>query len=148
MADTPPLLLKDYWPYQAAVLGDLVGRHTAQIARRKADLNLSQWRVLAAVGEAPGRTAREVVDVTPMDKGIVSRAVSTLIERGLMARTAKTKDRRQAALTLTADGERSYRLVAAELKIAIEPITRSLGGASDFTAALKAAVAAYPKVKP
>ncbi|MEO0411682.1 MAG: MarR family winged helix-turn-helix transcriptional regulator [Pseudomonadota bacterium] len=147
MATNPPLILDAYWPYHVAVLGDLVARHTAQIAREHGDLNLSQWRVLAAVGELPGRTARDVVDLTPMDKGIVSRAVSALIERGLMERQAKENDRRQGSLSLSLAGAQVYARIAAELTAAIKPVTHALEDESAFVQALKAASEAYKELK-
>jgi hypothetical protein len=84
--------LNDYWPYQVTVLADRIARLTSAIVKREAGLNLSQWRVLAAIAEAPGRTAVEVVNVTPMDKGIVSRATKALLEAGLVVRRASQAD--------------------------------------------------------
>ena len=53
-----PIRLNEYWPYQVTVLADRIARLTSAIVKREAGLNLSQWRVLAAIAEAPGRTAR------------------------------------------------------------------------------------------
>ena len=86
MSDATPttphvLRLDHYWPYQIAVLSDRIARRTTRIVKEHG-LNLSQWRVLAAVAEQPGRTAVEVVRITPMDKGIVSRATRGLLDLG------------------------------------------------------------------
>ncbi|MEM7568607.1 MAG: MarR family transcriptional regulator [Pseudomonadota bacterium] len=147
MAQSTPLTLDAYWPYHVAVLGDLIARHTAHLARVHGDLNLSQWRVLAAVGEAPGRTAREVVDLTPMDKGIVSRAVSALIDRALMERQAKADDRRQVALSLTKEGQAVYARIGAALTAAVKPVTNHLENETAFIETLKAASQAYRGLK-
>ncbi len=72
-------------------------------------LNLSQWRVMAAVAEVPGRTSVEVVTVTPMDKGIVSRATKALLSMGLLRREASQLDGRISHLFLTDDGIELYR---------------------------------------
>ena len=47
----PPLAihLDDFWAYQVVVLADQVSRYTMDVVRTEADLNQSQWRVLAAV---------------------------------------------------------------------------------------------------
>ena len=90
--------LNEYWPYQAAVLGDLISRHTLMILREHGQLNLSQWRVLAAVFEKPGCSATQVVGVTPMDKGLVSRAVASLIKLELIKKIEDPSDRRKASL--------------------------------------------------
>ena len=47
------LRLDTYWPYQIVVLADIISRRTAAIVKEQADLNLSQWRVLAAIAENP-----------------------------------------------------------------------------------------------
>jgi len=70
--------LDHFWPYQVVVLADQISRYTVSIVKAEAGLNSSQWRVLAAVADKPGRTAAEVTTVTPMDKTIVSRAVNSL----------------------------------------------------------------------
>lgn len=137
------LQLSQYWPYKAAVLGDLVGRHTSQVLRRHGSLNLSQWRVLAAVGEAPGRSANEVVAITPMDKGIVSRAVKSLIAQGLLARDVDGQDRRRASLRLTKDGAALYGVIAADLQACVAPIASSIDDIAAFIEMTDAAIAAY-----
>ena len=104
------------WIYKVAVLADLVAKRVARIAAREAGVSLAQWRVLAALADRPGRTAREVVDVTPMDKGMVSRAVTALAERGLVERRADGADARRVFLTLTEAGQATFAVVAAELR--------------------------------
>ncbi len=100
--------LDSYWPYQLTVLADRISRHTAGIVKQHGRLNLSQWRVLAAIAERPGRTAAEVVTVTPMDKGIVSRATAALLAAGLVRREASPGDGRASHLFLTEQGEILY----------------------------------------
>lgn len=137
------LQLSQYWPYKAAVLGDLVGRHTSQVLKRHGSLNLSQWRVLAAVGEAPGRSANEVVAITPMDKGIVSRAVKTLIAQGLLARVVDGQDRRRASLRLTNQGAALYNVIAADLQACVAPIASKISDIAAFIDMTDAAIDAY-----
>lgn len=118
--------LDSFLPYQITLLADRVARQTAAVARRHDGLNLSHWRVLAAVAEAPGRTANEVVAVTPMDKGIVSRAVKSLIDLGLISRKASQADGRVAHLHLTAKGLRQYESMAAEIRTVDERLRSAL----------------------
>jgi len=103
-----PIRLNEYWPYQVTVLADRIARLTGAIVKREAGLNLSQWRVLVAIAEVPGRTAAEVVTVTPMDKGIVSRATKALLEAGLLVRRASQADGRVSHLYLTEKGKSVY----------------------------------------
>ena len=62
---TPRVLeLDTYWPYQIIVLAERLSRRTSTIVKQHG-LNLSQWRVLAAIAEVPGRSSVEVVSITP-----------------------------------------------------------------------------------
>jgi len=107
--------LDNFWPYQAIVLSDKISRHTLGVVKKDAGLNLSQWRVLAAVAEKPGRTAADVTAMTPMDKTIVSRAVSSLLAAGLIKKTPHPSDKRRATLRPSAQGNRIYKRIAAKL---------------------------------
>ena len=110
-----PLRLEESWIYKIAVLADVVARTIAPIVYRVSGLNLSQWRVIAAIADRPGCTATEVVSITPMDKGLVSRAVRTLVDREIITKQSSEKDGRAIFLRLTAEGKRIYREIVKEL---------------------------------
>ncbi|WP_017930874.1 MarR family winged helix-turn-helix transcriptional regulator [Robiginitomaculum antarcticum] len=105
--------LENFWPYQAVVLGDLISRHTLSILKTQGELNLSQWRVLAAIADTPGRSSAQVVAVTPMDKGLVSRAVKSLLESSHIRKENDPSDKRKSALYLTRKGETLYAEISA-----------------------------------
>ena len=115
MSNDQIMKLDAYWPYQAVVLGDLVSRHTTKVLKRHGELNLSQWRVLAAVAEREGRTAAEVVTVTPMDKGIVSRATAGLVRTGLLKKVEDDVDKRRTHLHMTQAGQEIYAKILKDL---------------------------------
>lgn len=120
MADSTPhpdrvLELDHYWPYQITVLADRIARRTSRIVKHYG-LNLSQWRVMAAIAEEPGRTSVDVVTITPMDKGIVSRATKALLNMGLVRREASQIDGRISHLFLTATGVDLYRKLIPEVE--------------------------------
>ncbi len=143
---TDIIRLDDYWPYQVTVLADRISRRTAAIVKREAGLNLSQWRVLAAIAECPGRTAADVVMMTPMDKGIVSRATKALLSGGYLVREASQQDGRVSHLFLTRAGADLY----ASLKPSVEGVPRAanqhLGAReqAEFCALLKQLADALP----
>ena len=117
--------LDDYWPYQITVLADRIARRTTKTVKAH-NLNLSQWRVLAAVAEVPGRTSVEVVQITPMDKGIVSRATKALLDRGLVRRQASQSDGRISHLHLTASGEQLYQEIKPQVQSVVTGAHHSL----------------------
>jgi DNA-binding MarR family transcriptional regulator len=115
------LRLEDYWPYQVTVLADRIARRTSSIVKRY-ELNLSQWRVLAAVAEVPGRTSVEVVTITPMDKGIVSRATKALLEMELLQRVASQSDGRISHLHMTDRGQTLYQTILPQVLNILEGV--------------------------
>lgn len=113
------LPLEQFWPYQVTVLADRIARRTSRIVKERG-LNLSQWRVLAAIAAVPGRTSVDVVTVTPMDKGIVSRATKALLEMGYIRREASQSDGRLSHLHLTDDGAALYAEVLPDIQVMAE----------------------------
>lgn len=110
--DIAVLSLDDSWTYKTVLLADLISRKVSAVLQDVSDLNLSQWRVMIAVADKPGRTARDVVDLTPMDKGIVSRAVRTLVEKEIIERRSSKQDGRLSHLFLTGSGLTLYSKIA------------------------------------
>lgn len=112
----PDAIRLDEFPlYLVAFVADQITKQTHAIAKSNG-LNVSHWRVLAALADCPGRTAQEVVSITPMDKGIVSRAVKGLIGLGMVTRKASDEDGRIGHLFLTKDGELVYTKIANEVR--------------------------------
>jgi len=81
-------------------------------ARYTGDLRLSvtESRILVHLAEREALTATQIVEVTAMEKSKVSRALSSLEERGLVSRVPSAEDQRTKNLALT---ERGYRLYQA-----------------------------------
>lgn len=136
--------LDEYWPYQVTVLADIITRHTTSVLKTHGDLNISQWRVLAAVAESPGRTAAKVVAVTPMDKGIVSRATASLVESHIIEKIHDKIDRRSSRLYLTKTGEKIYAQISADLTSRTNGIISS----DSFNLAVTAAIQSMLKLNP
>jgi len=132
-----PIELDNFWAYQVVVLADQISRYTLDVVRSEADLNQSQWRVLAAVADKPGRSAAEVTAVTPMDKTIVSRAVASLIKDGLIKRTPNQDDKRTGALEMTKNGAARYARISEKLAETLNAVTISGHPTQDFNAELK-----------
>ena len=133
----PPIHLDEFWAYQVVVLADQVSRHTLGVVRSEANLNQSQWRVLAAVADKPGRSSAEVTAVTPMDKTLVSRAVASLIKSGLIKRTPSLEDKRMSALEMTELGAQRYALIAEKLSSTLTLPDIDGHSTKDFNTAVK-----------
>jgi len=136
-AASSPIRLEEFWAYQVVVLADQISRHTLEVVRSEANLNQSQWRVLAAVADKPGRSSAEVTAVTPMDKTIVSRAVASLIKSGLIKRTPSQEDKRISALEMTPLGAERYALISKKLAATLTMPSIDGHSTEDFNAAVK-----------
>lgn len=73
-------------------------------SRRAAGLSVPQFRVLVHLDRCPARSLLSVAESLGSSLPTVSRIVSGLVARGLVARAADTHDRRRLALHLTDAG--------------------------------------------
>ena len=124
--------LEDFLPYRLSVV---TNRTSRLFARRYSDafgVSIAEWRVLAVVGRFGGLSATAVVERTAMDKVKVSRAVRSLLHRGLLQREGDAADRRVQRLAMTAAGQRIHagivplaRGLEAELLAGLDPPDRA-----------------------
>ncbi len=113
-ASTPLVVLEQFLPYRLNVLASLTSNALAQIYADRFGLSIPAWRVIVTLGQYEHRTARDIAPDGVMHKSTVSRAVSSLEERGLVVRRPNLDDRREELLTLTAKGRAIYEAVAPE----------------------------------
>ena len=108
-ADAPaPLELDRFLPYRLSVLSNRVSQAVATLYSQKFGLAITEWRVIAVLGRYPGLSANGVAERTAMDKVAVSRAVASLLGRGLLKREMHESDRRRSVLALSATGHEVY----------------------------------------
>jgi len=107
--------LSGFLPYQLSIASNAVSGLIAERYRRRFGLKITEWRVMAVLGDAGlkgGRlTQRDLTEATLMDKVAVNRACKVLEDRGLVARVANVNDGRSHLLTLTQEGEAIHREV-------------------------------------
>jgi DNA-binding MarR family transcriptional regulator len=110
--DHAVLELDRFLPYRLSVLSNRISQDIARLYAERFGLGITQWRILAVLGRFPDLSATEVAERTAMDKVAVSRALSSLLEAGLLRRRAHGADRRRSVLELSARGYRVYDEVA------------------------------------
>ena len=98
------LELEKFLPYRLSVLAQLVSESLHDLYAGPFGLSVTQWRVMAALGRFAPLTASDVGQRIVMDKVAVSRAVASLMQRGLIERATDRADRRRASLRLSARG--------------------------------------------
>ena len=103
-ATRPAKRLADFLPYQLSVASNAVSTRIAEQYRRRFALKVTEWRVMAVLGDAGALTQRDLCRLTLMDKVPVNRACRTLEERGLATRSPNERDGRSHLLELTVEG--------------------------------------------
>lgn len=76
--------------------------------RREIGISRRDWRILAFVGEFPDLNLTRLAGLTGLDTVIVSRRVTQLVQRGLLANRRQPANKRVSLLRLTESGEQVY----------------------------------------
>lgn len=120
--------LDDFLPYLLNQAAEATSRSFQRIYAEKYGMTRTQWRVLANLGKFGAMTAKDICQVSHIEKTKVSRAITILEEANLLVRRVDSADRRAERLSLTPKGKRTF-----------EDLGRS---ALDFDKALRASFGA------
>lgn len=104
----PEFHLRGFLPHQLNVLANRTSDGFSAIYSTRFGLSVPEWRILATLGETRSARAKDIEGTRHMHKTVVSRAVSTLRERGLVEAQPNEKDKRESFLALTEEGRRLY----------------------------------------
>ncbi|HKG77182.1 MAG TPA: MarR family transcriptional regulator [Beijerinckiaceae bacterium] len=129
----PLIVLERFLPYRLNVLATVVSNALAQIYSERFSLTIPAWRVIATLGQYGVRTARDIAAHAVMHKSTVSRAVSGLEARGLVARQPNPDDKREELLGLTGEGRRIYAALAPEALAFEQKLAAGLSPAEQAT---------------
>lgn len=113
MKPTPPPWesphdIRDLFSYRLALLTRVNDRQAQTVLMSTYGITLGEWRTLAVVKYLGRPTVRAVAHATQQDEGQLSRYVSGLIKRGLLAKSVSSEDRRINDLALTDVAEQLY----------------------------------------
>lgn len=100
--------IKELLSYRIHRLANQLSQGAARRYRAEFDVSLMEWRVIALLGDFAPLTLKDLARESGLDKSLASRAVSGLVERGLVSRTPGRQDAREVSLRLSAAGRRAY----------------------------------------
>lgn len=108
-----PWRLANFMPYQLSIASNAVSDLIAERYRKRFGLKVTEWRVMAVLGDGENRacTQQALTQVTLMDKVAVNRACKVLEDRGLIRRVPNERDGRSHLLELTEEGASIHREV-------------------------------------
>ena len=99
-----PQDLRDLVSFQLRQLSNLYTKSTASVYQRKFGLTMNEWRLIALIDAAGNISLNRLASQAQFDKGLTSRIVVKLIERGVISRQTDPDDARGIALSLTDQG--------------------------------------------
>lgn len=102
------LPVEQFLTYRLHALHTALNRQAIDILGRVAELGLPEWRVIALLGTGATLTARRIGQISAIDKGLLSRSLAALEQRGLIVTARDARDRRLVKVTLTARGQAVY----------------------------------------
>ena len=126
MKRTPGFNLESFLPYRLSVTTNRVSRAFAAQYEQEFGISIPEWRAIAVLGAFAPLSSNEICQRTAMDKAKVSRAVASLLKRGLIAREAHATDQRLIQLTLSKSGRRIFEAVIPRARAIEAAMTKGL----------------------
>jgi len=100
--------------YRIAVLTNWYKGRPYKYFEKQYLLNESEGAALFCLGQTSGLTATDICEITGRPKNSISRALTVLLSRKLIVRTADVRDKRRKLLDLTPEGFRIFKDVEEE----------------------------------
>ena len=100
--------IKDLISYQVHTVANLLSRGAELRYRREFGVSLWEWRTVALLGAAEPQSLGDLARAAGIDKSQMSRVVSGLARRKLVARDANDADGRGVHLRLSRAGRKLY----------------------------------------
>ena len=105
------LLLRDYLPYQIGIVRGHISKVFEDTCLSHTKVSISGWRVLALLAVDKSMSGTDVVKRSGMRKMVVSRAVSKLVDAGLVKTSTSKLDGRRSCLNVTPKGRKVYKSI-------------------------------------
>jgi DNA-binding MarR family transcriptional regulator len=96
--------LDRYVPALITFIANKLSRGATVLYQKRFAVNVTEWRILALLAIEPEISAARICHVIGFDKGPVSRTLTAMEERGLVAIKIDREDGRTYSISLTAKG--------------------------------------------
>lgn len=94
----------DYVTIALDVVNERLKSQGSELYQRECGMGLRELRLLRFIGNEPGLTLTRLIEHSFLEKTLASKAVSALVQRGLVVRSVGEVDARQICLQLTDAG--------------------------------------------
>jgi DNA-binding MarR family transcriptional regulator len=123
----PPRTLDDLLLYRTSRLLSVAGSLVIRLCEGRFGITRREWRLIATLAGHGALGSSQLAEHAQLDRARTSRAVSSLVDKGLVSREQPAGDRRHVLLRLTARGTKLH----AELYPLVCAINTELLGALD-----------------
>lgn len=97
--------LKSFVTFRLARLQSRLNAQAMRLLKAHSDLSLTEWRVLGVIALLEQGTLSDIVRETELDKGQLSRGITSLVKKGYLRSKVNKSDQRQHNLHLTQSGQ-------------------------------------------
>ncbi|HKU96178.1 MAG TPA: MarR family transcriptional regulator [Vineibacter sp.] len=113
--ENAPITIRELLSYRVGRTANAMS-HSAALRFQRFGVTLQEWRTLALLAAHAPQQLNQLARSAGLDKAQMSRAVSSLVRRGLVMRKASPAGGRAVDLTLSRRGEALYRDLMADAK--------------------------------
>jgi DNA-binding MarR family transcriptional regulator len=96
-----PWQLTSFVTFKLARLQASLNAQATAILKANAGLSLVEWRVLQTLKQLDLGSLTEIAELTQIDKGQLSRKISSMVKKNLLTQSTSTEDKRAHDLSLT-----------------------------------------------
>ncbi|MFC3052560.1 MarR family winged helix-turn-helix transcriptional regulator [Kordiimonas pumila] len=100
----PTADMEKFLSYRLSIISRLINRRSTRYFNENYGLTLAEWRALAQIAAGKMNTVKAISEQTFSDKGLISRAITSLEKKGLIEGTPNPKDKRSMEYKLSAVG--------------------------------------------
>ncbi|TWT03138.1 MarR family winged helix-turn-helix transcriptional regulator [Reyranella sp. CPCC 100927] len=111
--DIPPTTIRELLSYRVGRTANAMS-HSAALRFQRFNVTLQEWRTLALLAADAPQSLNRLARSAGLDKAQMSRAVSSLVKRGLVIRKPSPAGGRAVDLTLSRRGAALYRDLMAD----------------------------------
>jgi len=121
----PPRTLDDLLLYRTSRLLSVAGSLVIRLCEGRFGITRREWRLIATLAGHGALGSSQLAEQAQLDRARTSRAVTSLVSKGLVSRAQPAGDRRHVLLSLTAPGRKLH----AQLYPLVSSINAELLGA-------------------
>jgi DNA-binding MarR family transcriptional regulator len=99
-----PASLDDLLLYRLSRLLGVAGSMVIRLCEGQFGITRREWRILALLAQHEGLLSSQLAERAQLDRARTSKAITSLVAKGLLLRKSCPGDRRQAALALSDEG--------------------------------------------